>query len=207
MRKFFCLAVMVFVFVQPAFCAEQLYVTDKLQVNLRQAPSSDATSASWIESGDLVTVLSEPSSSSNWVKIRTETGKEGWVLRRYLVEDPPAVVILRTPVARKELENNQINTVFKAEMTALEEQKARLEANIKQMQEDYANSIELRRNLTELQDKMNLQQAKIVELKTENESLTRSSYIRWFLAGGAVLLVGLFIGSIISKRKRNSWNY
>ncbi len=66
--------------------AEDRYVIDKLQITFRTGPGNDRKIISLLNSDQKVEVL-EP--SGDWVKVRLQNGKEGWVLQRYLTTETP----------------------------------------------------------------------------------------------------------------------
>ena len=66
---------------------ETMYVTDSLQLGVHQAQDTSDDPFENISSGTEVTVLER---SSNYARVRTPDGKEGWVRSFYLVSEKPA---------------------------------------------------------------------------------------------------------------------
>lgn len=72
----------------PSLClqAKAMYVRDWIVITVRSAPYETAKSVAAASTNDVVEVLED---GEVWTRIRTKTGKEGWVLSRYLTPDPP----------------------------------------------------------------------------------------------------------------------
>ena len=68
---------------------QTLYVSDQLVITVRTGPSTENSIIGNLVSGDPVEVL-ETGADSGYTLVRTESGTEGWVLRRYLAELPVA---------------------------------------------------------------------------------------------------------------------
>lgn len=66
---------------------QTLYVSDQLVITVRTGSSTENTILTNLVSGDSVQVL-QAGAESGYTRIRTESGTEGWVLSRYLVERP-----------------------------------------------------------------------------------------------------------------------
>lgn len=69
-----------------AAAAQTLYVDDRLQIGVHEAPSAASTISVLIASGAALEVLER---NEQMVRVRTEEGVEGWVDLRYLSEQVP----------------------------------------------------------------------------------------------------------------------
>lgn len=69
-----------------ATAAETRYVTDVLFVSLRQNPADTAPILTTLQSGNSVEVLAE---QGRFLKVKTPSGAEGFVLKQYLVSAAP----------------------------------------------------------------------------------------------------------------------
>lgn len=69
-----------------AAAAETRYVTDTLYVSVRQSPVDSAPALMTLQSGNSVEVVAE---QGRFVKVKTTTGTEGYVLKQYLVTAAP----------------------------------------------------------------------------------------------------------------------
>jgi SH3 domain protein len=63
---------------------ETMYVSDILKLTLRTGPSIENKIIAVIESGQMMEVIQY---GDEWSKVRLPSGKEGWVLSRYLTTD------------------------------------------------------------------------------------------------------------------------
>lgn len=198
----------------PVFAApaqnNTLYVIDHLQIGVRRGPSMEHATIETIQTGASVTYLSE-SQDKLWVKVVTPSGKEGWMMRRYLMDSPPAALLLKNTSVEGDLDLSAIIENLRIEnqenKSKLEESARQLrttESRLERLTQDCSSSISLRESHDSLQDQLTEQAALIKELQAENESLGFTSNLRWFLAGGCVLLVGWFMGWLFGKRKRGS---
>jgi SH3 domain protein len=78
--------------------ADQLYVADKLVLNVYANPDQSSSRVATIETGDAVEALER---IENFVRVQLADGQAGWVGANYLVAQPPAIVRL------KEFQNSQ----------------------------------------------------------------------------------------------------
>jgi len=72
--------------------AQQLYVADKLVLNVYAEAEQSSSRVATIETGDSVEEIER---SENFVHIRLPDGREGWVGANYLSAQPPAIVRLK----------------------------------------------------------------------------------------------------------------
>ena len=69
--------------------AKTMYVTDIFKVTLRSGQSTKNDIIRMLPSGTALEVL-EADKASGYTKVRTPSGKEGWILTRYLMATPSA---------------------------------------------------------------------------------------------------------------------
>jgi hypothetical protein len=72
--------------------AEQLYVEDKLVLNVYSEAHQGGSRVATIETGDVVEALERV---DNFVHVQLSDGREGWVGANYLSAQPPAIVKLK----------------------------------------------------------------------------------------------------------------
>jgi SH3 domain protein len=97
--------------------AEQLYVLDKLVLNVYAEANQDSERIETIETGDAVEEIERV---DNFVRVRLEDGREGWVGANYVSTQPPAIIRL------KELQATQSEAGAGPPPTQLTEEIARL---------------------------------------------------------------------------------
>ena len=191
---------------QPAWALQSLYVTDRMQVIVRASPQQEAKTIFHIGTGEMVTVVE--SNNEGWFKVRTSDGREGWALSRYFMEEPPAAIRLRDldpqskNLAQKLDESRKEAQDAKTRLTQAETRAQQAEASFQKLRTDSADVIRLRDDCQKIKEDFQQQNQKLEELATENESLRFGTNLKWFLAGGGVLLVGWVMGLAFGRRKR-----
>lgn len=191
----------------PDLAAKEMYVSDRMQITVRTGPTTDNRVIEMITSGDQVTILEE--TNDGWAKVRTASGKEGWVLRRFLIDDVPAAMRLQELTdgqgknLAQRLEEAKREGGEAKRLQATAETRAReAEAALQKLQTECAEVVKLRDEYGKLQEEYQQQTADMEELSTEIESLRFSTNLKWFLAGGGVLFLGWLIGLAFGRRKK-----
>ena len=192
--------------------AETMYVTDKLKLTLRSGPSLEHKILAVIESGQQIELL-EP--GEDWSLVRTAGEKEGYVLTRYLLSEPTHNVRLEKLQSKHKALMQQAatlleeNTRFKKEGRKL---KSTLDVNEKALNKlrvDYeklkagsAEYIELKEKFKTVSGQFAEQTKRAEALDEELRSIEINQYIKWFLAGSGVLLVGFIVGFSARRQRR-----
>jgi SH3 domain protein len=99
-------------FAATAADAQTRYVSDRLEVTLRTGTSTQHSIVRMLPSGTRLEVL-ETEPASGYARVRTADGVEGWVLSRYLMDQPAAREQLAAANRRVETLNARV-----AELTA-----------------------------------------------------------------------------------------
>ena len=192
--------------------AETMYVSDMLKLTLRTGPSTENKILAVIESGQQMALL-EP--GREWSRVRLPDGKEGWVLSRYLTPDETSNFKLeRLQAQHKNLtvqaaELLEENKELKAENEKL---RAEFDTNAKEMHKtrtDYealkaeaAEFLTLKSKYESAATRLAEQTARVQKLEEQLSELEMSTYIKWFLAGSGVLIVGFLIGFSTKRQRR-----
>ena len=135
-----------YVIVPPA-AAETRYVGDQLVITLRQGKSNQHKILKTLKTGTPLELLEE---GDPYLKVRTNDGVEGYVLRQYISADPPKTQRI------EELE--VLNSSLQKKIRALEETKSSLEMQLKTTEENYSEKfVALTSKSTDLEQ--NLEQA------------------------------------------------
>ena len=192
--------------------AETRYVTDLLKLPLRTGPSTEYKILALVESGQQLEVV-EP--GDNWSRVRLANGKEGYVLNRYLVAQPTSAVrleqlqskytALRQQATALIEENNRFkeeNKTFKSSVDSNEKALSKLEADYKELKAGAAEFLDLKKKYQEVSTKLAEQTKRANTLDKELSGLEMNQYIKWFLAGSGVLLVGFIIGFSAKRGRR-----
>lgn len=110
----------------PEGALPQLFVSDRLVLNVYSDPDQGGTRIATIETGDVVEAIAR---SGNSVQVRLADGREGWVGASYLTTDAPAANRLRERQDAASAEAKR----SAAEITRLKKEAAALQAQIDQM--------------------------------------------------------------------------
>jgi len=201
--------------------AETRYVSDTLEITMRSGKGTKFGITRMLRSGTPVEVLAVDT-KSGYTQIRTKSGKEGWVLSRFLMNGRAARERLATAeknLAELELENRKLTT----SMTTLTEEKSGLETNLQEL-EGQSRGVnqelsEIKRTASsalaidsenkDLKGRMVSLERQLQTVQQENEALKDRTARDWFMVGAAVILLGIIVGLIIPKirfRKKSSWD-
>ena len=200
--------------------AKTMYVTDIFKVTLRSGQSTKNDIIRMLPSGTALEVL-EADKASGYTKVRTPSGKEGWILTRYLMATPSARA--RIASAENKLANYEKNlSSTQKEFQSLTETKASLEAERKQLSEQNkklsrelstiketaSNAINLSSENQRLKKQMADTAREIQFLQQENASLQDRSNRDWFMVGALVVVASMIFGIILTRirwKKKESW--
>lgn len=201
--------------------AETRYVSDRLEITMRSGKSTGHGILRMLRSGTAVEIL-ETDKKSGYSRIKTRSGKEGWVLTRFLMNGQAArdrLAAAEKRLAELELENRKMNTT----MAALREEKSSIENERKNLDSEHRDVsqelAEIKRTASsalaidsenkELKSRMVAVERNLQTVQQENESLKNRTARDWFMVGAGVILLGIIVGLIIPRirwRKKSSWD-
>ncbi len=192
--------------------AESMYVTDQLKLTLRSGPSTDHKILAVVESGQKVEIL-EP--GDDWSLVRNAKGKEGYVLTRYLMPEPTHNVRLEKLQRKHKALTQQAatlleeNTRFRSENKKLKSALDKNEKTLQKLRLDYdklkagsAEYLELKEKYKTVSRQLAEQTKRADTLDEELRSVETNQYIKWFLAGSGVLLMGFIVGFSARRQRR-----
>jgi uncharacterized protein YgiM (DUF1202 family) len=126
--------VLVTSFICGTVCAEPMYVSDQLVLNVYSSADPSSERLASLETGDQVEMLEE---SEGFYRVRLEDGTEGWVGLNYLSTEPPAKIRLRKleseqKAALQQAEKKQADQLktLQDETTALRKERDELRAQL-----------------------------------------------------------------------------
>jgi len=215
MRKTLLLIVLLPVLAQ----AETVYISDALTVPLRRGPSTGHKILhAGLPAGTPLEVLGEDR-AAGFTQVRTQNGTEGWVPTQYLVDQPIAKDRLAVATKRIQTLEAEVKSLrenlkdARGTSSEVERNNAQLAKQAEQLQAELA---EIRRvsatSIAHYEENKQLK-AQLQDLQTQNTQLTeqvrqleRNVTLRWLLAGGGLVLLGLILGAWIKSRpRRGTW--
>lgn len=179
--------------------AKDIYVSGITKITMRTGPGVENKIVAMLTSGSkLETIEYGP----DWSEVRTQDGKTGWVLSRFLTEEVPQARM----VQQLKSENERL-------VTALEqaEEKKRvlaeengvlvdIEEKYKKLEQASADYLKLDASHKALIKESQDQKDHILTLE---KNMSNEEKL-WFLSGAGVFIVGLIIGLSTRRKKRNS---
>ena len=207
-----------------ASAAKKLYVSDALWLQLRTGPSTEYRILKALGSGEHLVVLEEDETSNGegYTKVRTDKGLEGFVLTRFLVDEPVAKEKLI--FANREIDSLKENLAaarkardeFKAEITKLKSERGDLSGNNAELEKELAeiktiaaSSIELNVSNKELSQQNHDLEVQVQTLSTENAQLRDTRQQTYILYGGGLVIAGILAGLILPAlrgKRTSSWS-
>lgn len=197
------------------WAGETGYISDSVEITVRTGPGMDRKIFAMIRSGQALEILE---AQDDWTRIRLPSGREGWVLTRFVTTREPVTVRLA------ELEETHQRLLERAEapvqeIARLEAEKQALEASLNEaraeagqlssrlaaVQQDGSANPGLRDAYRRSAERVSQQQKRLAILEENLAQASRATAIWWFLTGAGVLFVGFLLGlASRSKRRRSS---
>ncbi len=209
--SFFCLLMVI-----TASQAQTLFIKPTSEVPLRRGQGADYKILAILTDGTPVQLIEQ---NESWTKISTEDGQEGWVLKRYLTEEKPLTEAMKALREENQALIKQLETI-KERGDSLAEEKEILEKTLGQKISEIGLLTEKHNTLLkDASDTINLQaqvkrdkkllltlQQQLSSTTAAKEKLEQKENLQWYLAGGATLMIGIFIGFLSrgSKKKKPS---
>lgn len=195
------------VFCVPASAAT-LYISDQFTVPLRRGPSnSHRILHQGLPSGTALEVLGTDD-AAGFTQVRTANGTEGWIPTQYLSPQPVARDRLAAADRRVETLEAQVKNLRQSDGRAndLAKQTDKLQTELTEIRRISATSIANHEENKQLKSSNETLQKQVTQLTERVRQLERNVTLKWMLAGGALVVLGLLIGAWIKSRpKRSTW--
>lgn len=196
--------------------AQQLFVSDVQEITVRTGPSLDNKIVQMVKSGSKLEKLKE---EGEWAQVRTDTGKEGWVLKRFISSDTPVKVQFEDYKARnaemieKAGNIDAIVSKYEEENKNLQKSLASTQGDFSKLKSEYdalakANTdvADMTRNFQDMKTSSEAARQEAEKLKRENGTLRDISDVKWFLAGAGVFFGGWLFGYLLGRSSRKKTN-
>jgi SH3 domain protein len=201
--------------------AQTQYVSDELEVTLRTGPSTQNSIVRILKSGTALTVI-EQDRDSGYAHVKTNAGTEGWVLIRFLMDQPVArdrlvVTERRLKEAREQSSAaREEAATLREELTGTQQRLGDAEsagvgmaAELNDIRSASANAVSLRDQNKTLRQRVSDSERQIDELKMENQELRSRDMREGMVIGAAVFLLGMLASVILPRlkpKRRSGWD-
>ncbi len=202
----------------PVFAATG-YVTDQLVLTLRTTADIKAEALDHLKTDTRVEILGE---EGRFLHVRTEDGKEGYVLKQYITDRVPKTIQLARQADEIAKLKQQLaalsdggkqaqqqaealareNAELKDKLAAALAQRDSVDKKYRKLLADSANLVQLTQERDQLRQENARLAAEVTRLNEENTSLLTTGSIKWFLAGAGVLFFGWVMGKLSRKKRR-----
>ena len=201
--------------------AETRYISDQLVVTVRDSKSNNYTTLGTLLTASPVEILDE---DKTFVKVRTEKGIEGYILKQYVTKALPKEIQidrLKKQLAALETKLEQQQSDFQtasadanssqATINQLTEELELTKRQLDTVSEEFAKLQTLSENVVSLsaerdqlleENSQTISELKV--LRDENANFHRSNMVQWFLAGGGVFFFGWLAGKLSRKKQKYS---
>jgi SH3 domain protein len=203
-------------FVGSEASAGKLYVSDTtLETILRTGPGVTYRINASVDVGTQVTLLKE---EKDWANVALADGRTGWMLKKYLSEEPPRRIVAEKLAAENKTLRAEINQFSRGKQELTEELnrlKKELEggkqelASVRQEYESLKKGateyLSLKSAFGEATAEAKEAKEKLQDIQQGYTDLKTSTAIKWFLAGAGALIFGWLLGfGMASMRRRRA---
>jgi len=195
---------------QPAQAAK--YVADTFKITMRTGPGVSNKIIRMLPSGTKLEVLDE---TENWFKVNTPDGKEGWVMKRYIMDSTPKELIIEDlnqtidKLKSNAKDNQETIASLRQENSSLEESLAQAREELSDIREKYQSLkkdagevLTIKQNYETAEKNLKEARTELESLKKENEKLRDEYSMHWFLSGAGTVVVASLIGFLLGRVQR-----
>lgn len=186
--------------------AETAWVSDRFEITLRSGPSTTNAIQLMLGSGTEVEVL-DVDTEAGYSLVRTGGGTEGWVLTRYLMDEPAAreqLAALTSQLTSEASRGSSLNTQLGAirgeyesatrRIETLESDNEKLQTELGEIKRTAANVLAINNQNKDLREQLAAEEIRVAALEQENRELTSQTTRYWFMSGALVLVIGMVLG-------------
>jgi SH3 domain protein len=162
--------------------ADTRYVSDKLIITMRTGAGNEYKIIKTLETGAPVEVLEE---TGKHYKVRTKDGKEGWVLRQYIVADIPKTIIisglkegigkLKGAVEKLKRERDAVRQKLELEKGLLKGDVKKLEKTLKEKNGQISGVTGRLKEMTDKYNRLAEDSGDVVKVVSERDALKKEN--------------------------------
>ena len=197
--------------------AETWYVTDALEITLRTGPQIDRKITAMLKSGQPMEMVE---AGEEWSRVRMPSGREGYVLNRFIQAEMPLKLRLTTlqekydslvegaeePLKKVQVLNGE-NIRLRSSLKQTQQDLEALQKSYAELRETTADARRIKKEREQLAKELAAQSRQTRSLKTALTAAEKKSTQWWFIAGAGVLLFGFVIGFAVRPRRKRSSLY
>lgn len=201
--------------------ADILYIADDTNLALRSAANSYAPVLKVLPTGTSVTVVGEQL-KNGFIKVHLIDGTEGYIKAKYTKKEPPEqdakdtanknLVLLQTEISTLKEQLAKATEAITPGSTlekSLANERDHLSRELSELKSTAANAVQLKEEHDLLQERVVNGERDLEQLKLENQALKDTTKQDWLLYGGALVIIGIFLGFILPKiswRRKSGWD-
>jgi SH3 domain protein len=191
-----------------ATATDTFTVVSDSEVPLRDGQGDKHKVLTLLQNEETVTALED---AGAWIKIRTATGREGWIPKQYLSSTPSIDDAFTLPTKNDQTSEQPAPPAKPIPSGEQNIHTSQSEAQVPQkktqpLQSEITNSLPteqtLKEPVTEANESAEELRNKLAAVTLENKELRENERIKWFLAGGGVLVCGWLIGLITCRSRK-----
>ncbi len=207
MKKFITVLALATAIAATATLAAAKYVTEQLEVTLRAGPGLDYKIIAMIPAGAKLDVNED---SGGYARVSYH-GKEGWVVGRFLVDEPPKGPQLEPALKRLEEAKAELDTArgevkeLQSELNATTRKLKSTSDELDKVTREFekwkginSQVLDLKADRDKLDDEARSARTEMEKLQLENRQLKGRSNIYWFVSGAVVIVLGWILGLVFA---------
>lgn len=214
------LAVLLLVSISAPAWADTRYISDELTVYVRSGPGTKFKIVRGLKSGRALEVIG--AEADGWLPVRMDNGVDGYVLKHQVKRSPVAKAQLATALAERDKLRKRVDDLKEQLSSSTSEGRKKnvahskllseydaLQARFQKLERTSKRAVEIDGENTRLTNQVATLEAERDQLRLEVGKLRSSSDRDWFIAGAAIILLGMVLGLIIPKirwQRRDSWS-
>jgi SH3 domain protein len=193
--------------------AENVYLSDMtLDTILRAGPGIEHRIIASVQVGSQVTLVRE---EKEWAEVALQSGRTGWVLKKYLSKEPPGRVAAEKLAGENKALREEVNQLSQGKQELSDELgklKKELEggkrglASVRQEYETLKKGateyLNLKSDFDKLTEEATQVREKLGELQRDYDTLQSSTAAQALLSGAGVLILGWLSGFVMQRLRR-----
>lgn len=171
-------------FIPAIAAAETVYVSDQLLITFRQGKSTEHKILKTLKTGTPLEILKREE-GDNYVKVRLQSGEEGYVLSQYLTNETPKHILISRlekqveKIGEQLARSNAKRAESSQELNTVQEKQSQKEdaltGSIKELNRDLAKTKEELRTTTVKFNTLVENSGKVVEITNDRDRLQKSN--------------------------------